>query len=400
MNPSSDIRIEIPPFYSFLAEPYRYKSIYGGRGAARSWSCARMLLGIAAARKKRILCAREYQSSIKDSVHQLLTGQIHELGLEQYYYITRDSIRSTIGSEFIFKGLHANTTEIKSTENIDYCWVEEAQSTSKDSWDVLIPTIRNVDSEIWLTWNTGEVSDDTYQRFVVSPPDNCISVKATYRNNPWFPDILERERAYLQRVDVDAYDHIWEGNPRKVSDACIFKNKFVVEEFEAPENTRFYYGGDWGFSEDPTALIRCYIIGNHLYVDYEAYGVGVELDEIDKLWSAVPGYKDWPIDCDNSRPETISYLKKNWQLKTQPADKWPGCVEDGIAFMRKFEAIHIHQRCKHVADEFQKYSYKVDKAGNILPVIIDKDNHCIDSVRYALGRKIKGKGYSWADVVG
>lgn len=400
MNPSSDIRIEIPPFYSFLAEPYRYKSIYGGRGAARSWSCARMLLGIAAARKKRILCAREYQTSIKDSVHQLLTGQIHELGLEQYYYITRDSIRSTIGSEFIFKGLHANTTEIKSTENIDYCWVEEAQSTSKDSWDVLIPTIRNVDSEIWLTWNTGEVSDDTYQRFVVSPPDNCISVKATYRNNPWFPDILERERAYLQRVDVDAYDHIWEGNPRKVSNACIFKNKFVVEEFEAPENTRFYYGGDWGFSEDPTALIRCYIIGNHLYVDYEAYGVGVELDEIDKLWSAVPGYKDWPIDCDNSRPETISYLKKNWQLKTQPADKWQGCVEDGITFMRKFEMIHIHQRCKHVADEFEAYSYKVDKDGNILPVIIDKYNHCIDSIRYALGRKIKGKGYSWADVVG
>lgn len=400
MNPDSDIRIEIPPFYSFLAEPCRYKSIYGGRGAARSWSCARMLLGLAAARKKRILCAREYQSSIKDSVHQLLTGQIYELGLEQYYYVTRDSIRSTVGSEFIFKGLHANTTEIKSTENIDYCWVEEAQSTSKDSWDVLIPTIRNVDSEIWLTWNTGEVTDDTYQRFVENPPDNCISVKATYRDNPWFPAILERERSYLQRVDPDAYDHIWEGNPRKISDACIFKNKFVIEEFEAPENTRFYYGGDWGFSEDPTALIRCYIIGNQLYIDYEAYGVGVELDEINQLWSAVPGYKEWPIDCDNSRPETISYLKKNWQLKTQPADKWPGCVEDGIAFMRKFEMIHIHQRCKHVADEFQKYSYKVDKAGNVLPVIIDKDNHCIDSVRYALGRKIKGKGYSWADVVG
>lgn len=397
---ASNIRIQIPPFYQFLVEPHRYKSVYGGRGAARSWSFARILCGLSAARPKRILCAREYQSSIRDSVHQLLSSQISQLGFDPYFSITRDSIKSSVGSEFIFKGLHANTTEIKSTEDIDIAWIEEAQSTSNESWEVLIPTIRKPGSEIWLSWNTGEASDATFQRFVVSPPDDCISVKATFRDNPWFPEILNKERLYLQRVDPEAYDHVWEGNPRKHNEACIFKNKYVVEEFEAPKDTRFFYGGDWGFSQDPTALIRCYIIGNHLYIDYEAYGVGVELDEISQLWSVVPGYKDWPIDCDNSRPETISYLRKNWQLKTQAADKWPGCVEDGISFMRKFEVIHIHQRCKHVAEEFALYSYKIDKNGDILPIIIDKNNHCIDSIRYALGRKIKGNGYSWADVVG
>lgn len=401
----SRIRVKIPPRYQFLVEPHRYKSVYGGRGAARSWSFARVLIALAAARRLRVLCTREYQSSIRESVHQLLSRQIEVLGLEPFYTIHRDTIRSSVGSEFIFKGLQ-KPTEIKSMEDIDICWLEEAQTATNDSWEILIPTIRKEGSEIWLSWNTGEEKDATYQRFVVNPPDDCISIKATYRDNPYFPEILERERLYLQRVDPEAYDHVWEGNPRSISDACIFKNKFVVEEFEAPDGVRFYYGADWGFSTDPTTLVREYILGRDLYIDHEAYGVGVELDEIPELFSVVPGYKEWPIRGDNSRPETISYLRKQHGLRVEACDKWPagagkkGSVKDGIEYIRKFEKIHIHQRCKHTIDEFKTYSYKQDpNSGEVLPIIIDKNNHCIDAIRYGLDKKIRG-GVDWSAVVG
>jgi len=384
-----------------MVEPHRYKSVHGGRGSARSWTFSRLLSALATSQKKRILCTREYQSSIKESVHQLLSRQIEMLRLNDYYTIQRDSIRSSIGSEFIFKGLKANPLEIKSTEGVDICWVEEAQSVSDESWEILIPTIREPGSEIWLSWNTGEVDDPTYQRFVKNIPDDCISKKATWRDNPYFPEILDKERLYLLRVDPDAYDHVWEGNPKSISDACIFKGKYVVEEFEAPDNVQFYYGADWGFATDPTTLIRCYIIKNELYIDYEAYGVGVELNEIPELFKVVPGYMDWPIRCDNARPETISYLKKEFKMRTESCDKWKGSVEDGIEFLRKFAVIHIHQRCKHTAEEFKLYSYKQDsKTGAVLPIIIDKHNHTIDPVRYALDKLIKNHGIDWTAVVG
>src|SRR3990172_3227575 len=256
---SNQIRMKIPPAYRFLVEPHRYKSAYGGRGAARSWSFCRVLLALASAQPKRILCTREYQSSIKESVYQLLTNQIKQLGLSYFYTATNTSIKSRCGSEFIFKGIRLNPDEVKSLEGVDIVWAEEAQNISNESWQILIPTIRKPGSEIWLSWNTGEVNDPTYQRFVVNQPDDCVSKLLTYRDNPYFPDTLEKERAYLQRVDPDAYNHVWEGNPKSISDACVFKNKFIVEEFEAQPGTRFYQGADWGFSNDPTTLVRCYI---------------------------------------------------------------------------------------------------------------------------------------------
>lgn len=352
-----------------------------------------------------MLCTRELQSSIKESVHRLLSDQIEIMGLNHLYTIQRDSIVSSIGSEFIFKGLRFNIQEIKSTEGIDIAWVEEAQSVSEESWSILIPTIRKEGSEIWLSWNTGEAADATYRRFVENPPDDCINKKVSWRDNPFFPSTLEKERAYLERVDPMAYDHIWEGNPLSISDACIFKGKFVIDEFEAPHDTRFYMGADWGFSSDPTTLVRSYILGNDLWIDYEAYGVGVELDEIPELFDSVPGAREWKIKADNSRPDTISHVRRKG-FDIVSALKWPsgpgkkGSVREGIEFIRKFEKVHIHQRCIHTAQEFKLYSYKVDpRTSEVLPVIIDKNNHIVDALRYAYDRKIKG-GVDWSDVVG
>lgn len=223
---------EFPVKLAFLFEPKRYKILYGGRGGAKSWGVARALLIKAAKDPIRILCAREFQVSIKDSVHKLLTDQINSLGLESFYEVTQTSIRGKNGSEFFFIGLKNNITNVKSFEGVDICWVEEAQTVSKTSWNVLIPTIRKDNSEIWITFNPELETDDTYQRFVISPPSNAIVQKITWRDNPWFPQTLREEKDNLQVRDIEAYNTVWEGICRKTVDGAVFANEIMMAELE------------------------------------------------------------------------------------------------------------------------------------------------------------------------
>lgn len=368
--------IIIPGAFRGIFKPNRYKIYYGGRGGAKSWAIATALIIIALQKPTRILCTRELQKSINDSVHRLLKDLIYKYQLDSYFEITKISIKTVNGSEFIFAGLRSNVSEIKSMEGIQICWVEEAQKVSEESWEVLIPTIRDEGSEIWLSFNPDQISDPTYKRFILSPPDGALLRKVSHADNPYFPETLRREMEYDKRVDYDKYMHIWEGEPRTISDAQVFKGKFVVDVFEAPEETTFYYGADWGFARDPSTLIRCYIDDRTLYIDHEAYGVGVDIDELPQLFRQVPGADKWPIIADSARPETISYLNKlGWNFK--PSPKWAGSVEDGIAYLRSFEKIVIHERCKHTINEFTLYSYKTDKlTGEVLPIVIDAHNHC------------------------
>jgi phage terminase large subunit len=178
---------------------------------------------------------------------------------------------------------------------------------------------------------------------------------------------------------------VWLGEPLGLSDAQVFKNKFEVQLFETPQNIQFYFGADWGFAQDPTTLIRCFVQNKCLYIDYEAYGVGVEIEDIPKLFDSIPNSKQWRIYADSARPETISYVSRNGYPKLMSVKKWAGSIEDGIEFMRSFDKIIIHPRCKHTIDEFELYSYKQDRlTGDILPIILDKSNHCVDSIRYSL----------------
>lgn len=398
----SEIQVTIPECFQFLLEPMRYKSAYGGRGRGASWSFARALVAIASYQKKRILCTREYQNSIKDSVYKVLVNQIEELKLQDYYNINKTEIVSKIGSEFLFKGLQ-HPLEIKSIEGIDIVWLEEAQNVSEESWRFLIPTIRKDNSEIWLSWNTGEETDPTYQRFVINKPDDCISKLLTYKDNPYFPEVLRKEMERDKQVDYDAYLHIWEGLPLKLSDALVFKNKFIIEDFESPYDAKYYYGADWGFANDPIALIRCFILNDELYIDYEACGVGVEFEEIPQLFDSVPGSRNHEIPADSSRPETISYVKRQgFSIKAcrKVSTTKAGFVQDGISFIRKFRKIHIHTRCKHVKDEFEHYSFKTDKkTGEVLPILLDSFNHCIDALRYALEDLIQDNFTDWEALV-
>lgn len=695
------MQVTFPTAYKELFRPHRYKVYYGGRGGGKSWQFARALILLGYDRKLRILCTREIQRSISDSVHKLLTEQIDALGLNYFYAITRDSIKGANGTEFIFKGLHANSQEIKSTEGVDICWIEEAMSVSEDSWAVLIPTIRKEGSEIWVTFNPDSEKDPVYQRFLVNGASDAYIRKINYDENPHFPEVLRKEMEWLKSRDYQAYLHIWEGEVKRHSNALVFGNYFKVEEFETPARVRFYHGADWGFaclgggtlimtdkgeipirdicpgdkvltrkgyrrvvaflprgrkkvytvdcgngrpitatadhrfytadgwkrvdklkaveeicviqsssmaghtnaiptgstritsiasgrraagttngftteicgkahtgrfrqdvtfitsmvirliialiisfvflkatirksttqtnwerypqkrwqntgddtatipqtgksagqrllrrlkngaayarnvarnilllmpikdsaprnagrkatpeihkenmcakfadelssnrltqdirlvqmsapislqslSEwqdvydlsiegeheffangvlvhncDPTTLIRCFIDGKRLYIDREAWGIGVEIDNTPALFDTIDTARKWPIKADCARPETISYMRRQG-FKVSAAKKWAGSIEDGIEFLKTFEII-IHPRCQHTIDEFNHYSYKVDKqTGDILPQIVDANNHLCDSLRYSLDGLIKGKTGDWSALI-
>lgn len=392
-------RIKIPSAFKILsAKGKRYKVLYGGRGSGKSWACARVLLGRGFEKPIRILCAREIQRSISDSVHKLLCEQIEQMGLGGFYSVTRDAIRGENGTEFLFKGLRANPQEIKSMEGIDICWVEEAQAVSAESWDVLIPTVRKPDSEIWITFNPLDASDPTYQRFVINKPTDSVVRKVNYNENPYFPDVLRSEMEWLKSRDYQSYLHIWEGEVRKHSNALVFNNYFKVEEFETPSRVRFYHGADWGFANDPTTLVRCFIDGKNLYIDREAWGIGVEIDKTPALFDQIETARKWPIKADCARPETISYMKRQG-FHISAAKKWSGSIEDGIEYLKSYNII-IHPRCVHTIDEFNHYSYKIDKqTGDILPVVVDAWNHIIDSLRYSQDGRIKGKIGDWQALI-
>lgn len=206
------------------AQPARYRVAYGGRGSGKSWSIARALILLATQDEPvRILCAREVQRSIKDSVHKLLSDQIEAMGLGAKFDVLQTEIRGTNGSEFIFSGLSSQTREsIKSFEGVNYCWVEEAQVVSKRSWEILVPTIRADRSEIWISFNPELETDDTYIRFVTNPPKSARVMKVNWSDNPWFPQVLRAEKDDLKARDPDAYQNVWEGHCRPAVDGAIY----------------------------------------------------------------------------------------------------------------------------------------------------------------------------------
>ena len=379
------IRLQIAEPLQFLTQKARYKVAYGGRGSGKSWNVARTLLIMAGMRPIRILCARELQVSIRDSVHRLLADQIDTMGLDGFYQVKDKEIVGRNGSMFIFEGLRHNITKIKSMEGIDICWVEEAERVSESSWKVLVPTIRKSGSEIWVTFNPDDENDPTYKRFIKNPPPDSIVVKVNFDQNPWFTDELRKEMEYDFRVDPDSAAHIWGGECRKISDAQVLKGKWVIDAFEPrPEWSGPYFGADWGFSKDPTVLVKSYIHDRTLYVSEEAYGVGVEITETPALFDSVEGARKHTIRADSARPETISFMKRSG-FNVIAAKKGPGSVEDGIQHLRGYEKIVIHPRCKYTSQEARLYSYKVDKlTGDILPILVDANNHCMDAIRYSL----------------
>lgn len=364
-------------------ESLRYVAVKGGRGSAKSRSVATALILRSAAKPLRILCAREIQKSIKDSVKRLLDDEITRTGLNNFFVSTDTEIRGKNGSLFLFSGLRTNPESVKSMEGIDICWVEEAQTVSQKSLDILIPTIRKPNSQIFFTWNPNQDSDPVDSMFSqeIMPPDSRL-VHVNFTENPWFPDVLKKEMEYDKSRDIDKYLHVWEGQYLTNSETRVFKN-WTIDEFDAPPDAIHRFGADWGFAVDPTVLVRCHIIGRTLYIDYEAYMVGCEITNTPELFLTVPESEKYPIVADSARPETISYMRKNGFPKIMAAVKGAKSLEEGIEWLKSYDIV-VHPRCKHTIDELTHYSYKKDPlTEKILPVLEDKNNHVIDALRYA-----------------
>ena len=331
----------------------------------------------------RVLCTREIQKSIKDSVKRLLDDEIERAGFDTFFESTDTEIRGANGSLILFAGLRSNIDSIKSIEGIDLCWVEEAQTISQTSLDVLKPTIRKPGSQIYFTWNPKNANDPVENMFSQEekPPRTYLDI-VNWDKNPWFPDVLREEMEHDLRVDPGKHAHVWGGEYLIRSNATVFKN-WRVELFETPADAIFRYGLDFGYSVDPSILLRCYVVGRRLYFDYEAYEVGCETVNLPDLLLEVPEAEKWTIVADSSRPETISHLRRSG-FKVKGAVKGARSIEEGIEFMRSHEII-VHPRCRHIIDELTHYKYKTDPlTDEVLPILEDKNNHCIDAARYAL----------------
>jgi phage terminase large subunit len=389
-----DIEAEVPEYTEGLLLPgYRYRVLYGGRGGGRSWTVARTLLSKGATQRLRILCTRELQVSIRDSVHQLLRDQITLMGLPGFS-VTEREIRHVNGTLFIFLGLRYNVEQVKSLEGVDICWVEEAERVPKASWEVLIPTVRKAGSEIWVTFNPDLETDDTYQRFVLHPPPGAWVKRVSWKDNKWLPQELRKERNYLAKTDPDAEAHVWGGECRISSKAQVLHGKWVEEAVEPEESwSGPYYGMDFGFAEDPFALVKCYVANDELHIQDEVYRVGLGLDATARTCQeAIPSCEQYVIRADSARPDSIDYLKRHGLGRIVGATKGPGSVEDGIAHLRSYRRIVVHPRCRNWIAEARSYSYKVDeRSGDIMPEIVDKSNDLLDATRYALEPLIRSR---------
>lgn len=376
--------IQLPKWSECLFdESARYIAVKGGRGSGKSRSVATALNLRAAAKPLRILCVREIQKSIRDSSKRLLDDDAERNGLAGFYTSLETEVRGANGSLFLFAGLRSNIDSIKSMEGIDICWVEEAQSVSKTSLETLIPTIRKPGSQIIFTWNPKHESDPIEEMFGREdlPPDTRLKT-VNYIDNPWFPDVLQKEADYDLSRDPEKYNHVWMGGYLRNSESRVFRN-WTVEEFEAPADALFRLGADWGFASDPSVLVRCHIVGRKLFIDYEAHMVGCEIMDLPSLFMSVPGAEKWPITADSARPETISHMRNNGFPKIQAAVKGPKSIEDGIEWLKSFDIV-VHPRCRHTIDELTMYSYKTDPLTQlVLPLLEDKNNHIIDALRYA-----------------
>lgn len=393
------LQIKTPRWCLPLLAPCRYKGGKGGRASGKSHFFAeRVVEEMIADIDLSVVCVREIQKSLKFSAKKLIETKIRELGVSHLFDITLTEIRRIGGSGIcIFQGLQDHTAEsIKSLEGFKICWVEEANSLSARSLSILLPTIRAPKSEIWFTWNPGQPDDPVQKLFdeaIVANDPAFALVHVNFTDNPFCPDEVKEEAARCLKYDPDAYGHIWLGEFDTKNNARVFSGKWIAEEFDVLPSWHPMHGLDWGFAQDPTAAVECYVENETLYIRREAGKIGLELDyTAPYIKERIPGIENYVIRADSARPESIAHVRKKGLPRIAAVEKWPGSVEDGIAHIRSYKKVVIHPDCKQTIDEFRLYSYKINKhTGDILPDVEDKHNHYIDAIRYALAPLIQSQ---------
>ena len=379
------LRPQSPRAFVPLLSPYRYKGAHGGRGSGKSHFFAEMLVAEHVRRPgMRSVCVREVQRSLAQSVKRLVEDKIESLGVSHLFERKEAEIKAPGGGLIMFTGMQNHTADsIKSLEGYRVAWVEEAHSLSQRSLDLLRPTIREEDSELWFSWNPDQPTDpiDALLRGKVIPPNSKV-IEVNYEDNPWFPDVLRSEMEYDKKRDPDKFSHVWRGGYRRNSESRVFKN-WKVDEFDIDPKWILRQGADWGFAVDPSVLVQCAIVGRTLYVAHEAYRVGCEIDFLPDLFRTIPEAERWPTIADSARPETISYMQRHGFRRMLAAVKGARSLEEGVEFLQSYDIV-VHPRCVHTIDELTAYSYDTDPlTGLVLPKLKDKDNHVIDALRYA-----------------
>jgi phage terminase large subunit len=341
------------------------------------------------------LCAREHLNSLEESSLEEIKGAIRsDPALEAFFEVGEKYVRTKCRRiSFVFAGLRHNLDSIKSKARILGAWVEEAENVSDVAWRKLLPTVREENAEVWISYNPESPDSATHRRFVESPPTGCVVTTINWRDNPWFPEILNQQRLDDAKQRPEIYEHVWEGEFLTLTDAQVFGGKYEVREFDPMGHWDGpYYGLDFGFAQDPTAAVECHIGDGNLWIRREAGRIGLELDDTPTFITAKMGeIVRHTVRADNARPESISHLSRHGLPGVVAAKKWAGSVEDGVEFIKSFNRVIIHPECEETAREFRLYSYKVDRlSGDIMPKIVDAHNHYIDAIRYALQPMIGG----------
>lgn len=389
---ASEIKLAIPVKFHEFIPPAPFKVAWGGRGGAKSYSIAKLLVVKGYEERKKILCAREFQNSLKESAKALIEEQIKEMGLEWFYRITETEIVGLNGTEFIFKGLRLNIGSLNSMVGIDICWLEEGQFNSKASIEALLPTIRKKGAEVWVSMNPRKKDDILYEMFIkCKPPAGSVVIKVNYYDNPWFDETtLPAQMEAMRERDPARFRHVWLGELDTRSDAIIFTN-WRKDVLYPLDGQRPFFGCDFGFSTSPLAVTKNYIFEdtNELYVAEEYVEHKVEIDNLPDALCKVSGIRFGVTTADSSRPELISHLRrKNFRIAASV--KGHNSVIEGVEFMRGYDIV-VNPKCVHTIEEMEKYSYDIDTNGKILENILMENDHCIDSIRYAIEQVRRGQ---------
>ena len=384
-----------PAPFRAVFKPARYKVLYGGRGGGKSWGVATYLLAEAAKRQLRVLCCREYQSSIRESVHKLLGDTINAYRLHDRFMVMEKTIKANNGSEFLFEGLRHNISRIRSLEGIDRVWVEEAQNVSRSSWEVLIPTIRKDGSEIIITFNPELETDETYQRFVVHAPSDATVIRLNYTDNPWFPETLRREMEELRERDEDAYQHVYLGECRMTLEGAIYARELreAQEEgricsvpYDPTKGVNVYF--DLGWADQTAIWMAQHVAGEVRLIDYLEDSQRPFADYMRELQARGYVYDTmWlPHDARAKQLGTGRSIEEmaraaGWRVRICPNLS----VSDGISACRTiFPTMWFDRgKCSDGLQALRRYRYDVNSDGRVSRNPLHDDaSHAADSLRY------------------
>lgn len=393
------LSLTLPEKLQPLYEPRRYKVMHGGRGGGKSHGVAQVLLDLAARTPLRILCAREIQKSMRDSVHRLLKDYIGRLGLTAFYEVLDNEIRGLNGSLFLFSGLQSHTVDsIKSFEGVDIVWVEEAHGVSKKSWDVLTPTIRKEGSEIWLTLNPDMETDETYQRFIATPSPDTWVAEVNWWDNPWFPRVLDEERRKAKRsMLADDYAHIWEGRPRRVAAGAIYRHE--MESLYLEQRARdvpydptlpVHTVWDLGWNDAMTIImvqrgpqdvrIINYLEDSHRTLDWYV----AKLDKLPYRWGTDYLPHDGKTKNFQTGKSTEQLLREMGRRQVRSQDR-AADVEEGIKSARMlFPRCYIDQtKAARLLECLKRYQRRIHSVTNEpMEPLHDEFSHGADCFRY------------------